>query len=132
MKEPKCAKCHQKYCNQGITDERELPDFCPMINFKALIKSTSEKYRDKKIKDFFYKSAITEKEAYDEHAARSLGKSIPVRPRIREISEFAKKIGAQKLGMAFCIGLAEEAKRASAILESHGLDICSAQKSRTI
>ncbi len=126
MKEPKCAKCPQKYCNQGITDEKELPDFCPMIHFKSLIKSTSEQYRDKNIKDFFYKSAITEKEAYDEYAARSLGKSIPVRPRIREISEFAKKIGAKKLGMAFCIGLAEEAKRASAILESHGLNVCSA------
>ncbi|MBD3412959.1 MAG: DUF1847 domain-containing protein [Candidatus Aminicenantes bacterium] len=126
MKEPKCAQCPQKYCYQGITDENKLPDFCPMIHFKSLIQSVSEKYKDQKIHDFFVKSAVTEREAYDEHAARELGKSIPVRPRIREISEFAKKIKAAKVGMAFCIGLEEEAKRASAILESRGLKVCSA------
>jgi uncharacterized metal-binding protein len=126
MKEPKCAQCPQKYCYQGITDETKLPDFCPMIYFKSLIQSTSKKYKDQKIQDFFVKSAITEREAYDGHAARNLGKSIPVRPRIREISEFAKKIEATKVGLAFCIGLAEEAKRSTDILESHGLNVCSA------
>lgn len=125
MKEPRCAKCPQKFCYQGITDRNELPDFCPMLHFRSLIKNTPEKYKEKNIQNFFHMAAVTEKEAYDEHSARSTGKIIPVRPRIREISEFAEKIGADKLGMAFCIGLAEEAKRASKILESHGLRVCS-------
>jgi uncharacterized metal-binding protein len=48
-----------------------------------------------------------------------------VRPRIREISEFAKKIGAKKIGMAFCSGLDDEASRIHAILEGHELEVIS-------
>jgi uncharacterized metal-binding protein len=41
------------------------------------------------------------------------------------VSAFAEKIGARKLGIAFCSGLSEEAGRASDILERRGLEIVS-------
>jgi uncharacterized metal-binding protein len=74
--------------------------------------------------NFFLSSAITEKECYDSEAA-SQGKIRPLRPRIREIAAFAEKIGAKKIGLAFCNGLSDEAARAAAILEKHGLDVVS-------
>jgi uncharacterized metal-binding protein len=96
-----------------------------MKNFKDLVQNVKQKYEKEEIKNFFIKAALTEKEAYNEKAAREEGKIIPVRPRIREISEFAHKIGAKKIGMAFCSGLSDEATRANAILEAHQLEIVS-------
>lgn len=125
MKDPQCAKCVGKYCNQGITDKKVLPEFCPMLHFEHLIQPTVERYRSPELHHFFLNAAVTEREAYEEGMARGEGKIQPVRPRIREIAEFAKKIGATKLGIAFCIGLADEAARATRILEKHGLEICS-------
>lgn len=125
MIDPKCAQCKAIYCHGGITDEEKLPSFCPMKNFKSLIQETNQKYRETDIKGFFQNSALVEKEAYEEKAARELGKIIPVRPRIKEIVVFAKKIEANKLGMAFCSGLSDEASRAQKILETHNLEIAS-------
>lgn len=125
MIDPKCARCKPMYCQKGITEEEKLPSFCPIKNFQSLIQEIKQKYSGKEIKNFFQNSALIEKEAYQEKAARELGKTIPVRPRIKEIAEFAKKIGANKLGMAFCSGLSDEASRAQSILETHGLEIAS-------
>lgn len=126
MQDPQCVKCLPKYCYQGKKDEKILPEFCPMKNFKKHIRPTTEKYRTNDLQDFFIQAAVTEKEAYDEKSAREKGKTFPKRPRIREVAEFAKKINAKKLGLAFCIGLADEAERAAKIFETHSLKICSA------
>lgn len=125
MTDPKCALCKPKYCHEGKTDKEKLPSFCPMKDFKSLIQEVKLKYRAEDIKNFFMSAALTEKEAYEEKPARESGTIIPVRPRIREIAEFAKKIKARKLGVAFCSGLSDEASRAHAILEKHGLEIVS-------
>lgn len=125
MSDPKCALCKPKYCHDGVTEGENLPAFCPMKNFKDLIQNIKQKYGAEEIKGFFINAALTEKEAYNGKAAREQGKIIPVRPRIREIAEFAKKIEAKKIGLAFCSGLAEEASKALAILESHDLEVVS-------
>jgi len=91
-----------------------------------MIKEVKRKYQTKEIKNFYIQAALTEKEAYDEKEAREKGRTAPVRPRIREIAEFSKKIGAKKIGIAFCSGLSDEAARASSIIEKHGFEICSA------
>lgn len=125
MIDPKCGHCKAMYCQKGITDEEKLPSFCPMKNFQSLIQEIKQKYGGEEIKSFFQNSALIEKEAYEEKAAREMGEIIPTRPRIKEIAEFAKRIGAAKLGMAFCSGLSDEASRAQDILEKKGLEIAS-------
>lgn len=125
MTDPKCARCKAKPCHEGLTDDALLPAFCPIKNFKDLVQETTEKYKSHEIQPFYFNSAIIEKEAYDEKAAKE-GRTVPIRPRIREIAEFAKKMGYQKIGLAFCSGLSDEAGRASAILEKNGLEVCSA------
>ena len=52
MIDPKCAKCKQKYCHEGITDESLLPAFCPVKNFKGLIQEVKEKYSTEEIHHF--------------------------------------------------------------------------------
>jgi uncharacterized metal-binding protein len=96
-----------------------------MIHYHDLVKETKRKYSSSDIHPFYVMSARIEKNSYDAQAAREQNRAIPVRPRIREISAFAEAIGARKIGMAFCIGLADEAARACSILEGHGLDISS-------
>ncbi|MFC2165234.1 DUF1847 domain-containing protein [Acidobacteriota bacterium] len=126
MVDPKCAKCKPKLCTKGITDEALLPDFCPIINHKGLMAEVKEKYKSEEFQKFFHCSAMVEKECYDIKALREEGRIVPLRPRIREIAEFAKKIEAKKIGLAFCSGLIDEGGRVNAILEKHGLDVCSA------
>jgi uncharacterized metal-binding protein len=122
---PRCAKCKAKPCREGIIDESLLPDYCPIRISKDLIQEVKKRYQSEDVHPFYLNSALTEKEAYDEKAAREEGRTVPVRPRIREIAEFAKKIGTKKIGMAFCSGLSDEASRAAEILEKHGIEICS-------
>jgi len=126
MIDPKCAKCKPKLCTKGITDEARLPDFCPIINQKDLMEEVKVKYKSEEFQKFFQCSAMVEKECYDIKAIREEGRIVPLRPRIREIAEFAKKIEAKKIGLAFCSGFIDEAGRVNTILEKHGLDVCSA------
>ncbi len=126
MVDPKCAKCKPKFCTKGIADDTLLPDFCPIIHYKGLMEEVKEKYKSEEFQKFFQCSAMVEKECYDIKAIREEGRIVPLRPRIREIAEFAKKIEAKKIGLAFCSGLIDEGSRINAILEKHGLDVCSA------
>lgn len=124
-KDPKCAKCREKPCQTGLDENTVLPPYCPIKNFEPLTKEVAIKYKSEDIQPCFACAALTEKEGYDERAAREEGRIIPLKPRIREISDYAKKIGASKIGLAFCSGLADEAARANAIFEEHGLNVSS-------
>ncbi len=46
--------------------------------------------------------------------------------RVEEIIEFAKRMGLKKIGIAFCIGLFEEAKMVAEIFENAGFEVYSA------
>jgi uncharacterized metal-binding protein len=126
MKQPRCAKCAEKPCNEGSVDQAVLPPYCPIRNHPGLIETVKKRYASENIRGLFHSAAITEKESYDIAARRDGDRIVPVRPRIREISAFAELLGAKKIGLAFCIGLSDEARRATAILEKHGLDVVSA------
>lgn len=125
MVDPKCAKCPERPCTQGLPKGIPLPEDCPITHHARLIKKTIPLYREKARSGFYFAAALTEKDGYDAKAAREEGRAVPVRPRIREVAEFAKAVGAKKIGLAFCSGLSDEAGRAAAILECHGLDIVS-------
>jgi uncharacterized metal-binding protein len=51
--------------------------------------------------------------------------------RVKELIEFARRMGVRSLGLAFCAGLREEAAALRGILESHGFEVygisCSVQ-----
>ncbi len=99
-----------------------LPDYCPMKTSEELIRSSIVKYESDDVRRMYINSTITEKEAYEQ--VRGIRR--PVRPRIREIVEFAKKLEVKKIGVAFCVGLQEEASRVTGILEEHGFTVASA------
>ena len=123
--EPQCARCPAKSCRLPEEKRTPYPAYCPIENFPALMENLKEKYKDSTIYNFYFYSAATEKECYDRTAAQR-GEIQPLRPRIREIVEFAKKIEAKKIGLAFCSGLADEGARVNSIFEKHGLKVVSA------
>jgi uncharacterized metal-binding protein len=55
-------------------------------------------------------------------AARTEAGGYCVEPRVEEIISFAKRIGAQRIGIASCIGLMREARLLAGILEANGLE----------
>ena len=121
MNVPRCDKCSGVFCTKGKIDKDALPDFCPMKTMDNIIQKAVEEYSHDDVKSIYIQAAITEKEAFEVMR----GKRIPVRPRIRELVEFAKKIEAQKIGVAFCAGLSDEASRVANVIERFGFTVCS-------
>jgi len=121
LKTPQCAKCVDRKCTREGWTREQLPEFCPMKHKQDVIDTAWKKYKDPKEQKFYQNSTITEQRAY----MNIRGRVIAVRPRILEILKFADMMGWKKLGVAFCTGLGEEARRIVEIFESAGLDVYS-------
>ena len=89
-----CAKCDVKQCLNGEDC------FEKAGNHKKL-------YEDGDIRKLYETAAAIEAKHYNKET------------RLGEIILFAKELGCQKVGLAFCIGLAEEAKIIDHILCRH-------------
>jgi uncharacterized metal-binding protein len=50
----------------------------------------------------------------------------PIKPRLVETIEFARRMKYQRLGLAFCIGLRKEAQVVERLLTSYGFEVVSA------
>lgn len=98
-----------------------LPSFCPMKTNEEIIRSAIAKYNEEYVKKIYVPATMTEKEAYE--VVR--GTLMAVRPRIKELIEFCRLIRAEKLGVAFCGGLYDEAARTVAFLEEAGFKVAS-------
>ena len=49
----------------------------------------------------------------------------PRNPRVEEVAQFSRKMGYKKLGIAFCLGLKDEAKTLTTILENRSFEVIS-------
>ena len=124
---PQCAKCPGKFCSRGVKDSEALLSFCPMRNYPDLIREVLKRYSEEEIKRIYPISTMIERDAYNWKEARAgVEPRKPVRPRVREVAEFCKALGVKRVGVAFCIGLSDEAARVTEVLEGNGLEVCSA------
>jgi uncharacterized metal-binding protein len=102
-------------------NRESLPDYCPMKHLPEHIQQTHKQYEKKEVRDMYRPSTITEYEAYE----TVRGEKMAVRPRVKELIEFGKMMDIKKMGIAFCVGLKDEAHRLSDILESQGFQAAS-------
>jgi uncharacterized metal-binding protein len=58
-------------------------------------------------------------------AARTEADRYPLVPRVEEVMGFARRIGANRLGIASCVGLIREARMLQEILEANGFEVIS-------
>jgi len=94
LKKPLCGSCENKECGEG------KDCFSQKDNHKQM-------YEDEYIRKLHNAASAIE--------ARYYGKET----RLGEIILFAKELDFQKLGLAFCIGLSDEAKVLENILSKH-------------
>jgi uncharacterized metal-binding protein len=120
---PECGKCSRK---DRVCQKKggKGPDFCPTIRYRKTIASSLGEYEKSSIREFARSASVQEAECY---AHRDLQPYVlhPVKPRVQEICEFAKKMKYRKLGIAFCAGLHREAQSLTSILEAQGFEVAS-------
>jgi len=91
---PLCARCDNKECRNGK-------------DCFSLARKHAELYDDGEIGRLHGAAAVIEAKHYGR------------KTRLAETIEFAKHLGCERIGLAFCIGLSEEARVIEAILAKH-------------
>jgi uncharacterized metal-binding protein len=121
-----CARCpiqtKDRLCQ---TEDGKSPSFCPTNNYQAVVDAAAEELKKPDILEFARQASIQESEGY---ANREIGYEHvkPVKPRIQETIEFARRMNYKRLGLAFCLGLRPEAKIVEKLFASQGFEVVSA------
>ncbi|HOW55286.1 MAG TPA: DUF1847 domain-containing protein [Syntrophorhabdaceae bacterium] len=123
--ESNCAHCAgtpgERLC---VNPDGKSSKGCPTVLKKDLAAKARREYRKKDVHEFARKASIQEGECYADRDKRPY-RLHPVKPRILEICEFAKKMKYKKLGLAFCGGLAKEAEMISQFFILKGFEVVS-------
>ncbi len=109
-KQPLCSYCKKKVCFNG--DLNNTPEFCPSINYSDLLEQAKTKLQTSENIKMAQDVARTWKE---------YGKLT----RVEETVEYARLQGHKKIGLAFCVGLSEEARLFTNVLLNAGFDVAS-------
>ncbi|HSB81835.1 MAG TPA: DUF1847 domain-containing protein [Candidatus Methylomirabilis sp.] len=108
---PTCALCGVRACT-AEPDTKTPPSFCPMPAEEELLQEVERQYLEREdLRRLAVESARTEAAGYCTST------------RVEEIMDFARRIGAQRLGIAHCVGLMQEAKVARDIFVAGGFDV---------
>jgi uncharacterized metal-binding protein len=100
---PICALCAVLAC-EAEPGAKQQPKFCAMSAEPELLEQVEGEYMESgEIRDLAIASARTESSGYMR------------RTRVEDVMDFARRIGARRLGIAHCIGLMHEAKVAMEI-----------------
>jgi uncharacterized metal-binding protein len=115
-----CAKCTKTVCGSSKAGDQGPPN-CPTRVRAEVIKQALTEYDKPEVREFARQASIQEFECY-----MNLPEGLTTRnPRVEEVVQFAKKMSYKKLGIAFCGGLAAEAKTLTTILGNRGFDVVS-------
>jgi len=105
-----CSYCPGKPCVTG--DLGQAPKFCPTLVRADLISEARETLQD------------TENQAMARDVARTW-KELGKLTRVEETMLYAKLRGYRKLGLAFCLGLSDEAQLLTNVLLNEGFEVVS-------
>ena len=123
---PGCGKCPIKVGDRLCqTEDGKSPAFCPTENHPEVLQKVLEEYKKPEIREFARQASIQEGQGYTD---KELGyaQTKPLKPRLVEIIEFAKKMKYKKLGLVFCMGLRNEAKVVEKVLTTNKFEVVSA------
>ncbi len=105
-----CASCTISACESGEKDK--MPKNCPMRD-QPYFDQVLEEYRKPENHNFFVTSSAIEALGYCQW------------PRLREVAEFARRMGYTRLGLGFCGGLHREAAIVDRVLRKQGFEVVS-------
>ena len=123
---PVCARCTRVVCFPQIRSDEEppiddAPAFCPMKLMPDLIEKATTEYDRPEVREFARLASVQEFECYE---ILPEGRRTKI-PRVEELIQFSQKCGYKRLGIAFCTGLANEARILTDILENKGFEVVS-------
>jgi len=122
---PSCASCRNEISNKICCSKSGIAaKGCPTVATENILSAANREYENPDIGTFALQASRQEAECYENRHQRPYVMQ-PTKTRIVEICEFAKKMGYQRLGLAFCVGLSREASVVDDILKSHGFDVIS-------
>jgi uncharacterized metal-binding protein len=108
---PICALCKVRACS-AEPGSKQPPAFCPMPVEVELLQEVERTYLEQEgVRRLSLESARTESAGY----CRAT--------RVEEIMDFARRLGAERLGIAHCVGLMREAKAARDIFVAGGFEV---------
>ena len=125
LKHSNCAQCPievaERLCKKA---DGKAPAGCPTKHNTRSVEKALEVYNDPSMYEFARQASIQESEGYGN---KELGYDHlkPVKPRILEIAEFARKMDYQRLGLVFCVGLRLEAQKVGWFFEQQGFEMVS-------
>lgn len=102
----KCGQCGVVACKTE-PGTAELPDHCPIGPAAAVLDEVRAIYDDETIRRWALEAARTEAAGYLRQT------------RVEEVMAFARRLGAEHLGIACCVGTQREARLAQEIFEKH-------------
>ncbi|MGL5569683.1 DUF1847 domain-containing protein [Cetobacterium sp.] len=105
-----CANCKVHGCREQ--NYEKMPKNCPSRD-REFQEENKLLYLDEENYKLAHNSALVESEGYCRLT------------RVEEIMEFAKKNNFTKIGLAFCVGLRNEAEIFTKILENRDFEVCS-------
>jgi len=105
-----CSYCAGKRCFMG--DLSQAPEFCPSVVRPELIEEAKDKLKD------------SENQQMAQDVARTW-KDYGKLTRVEETVLYAKLRGYKKLGLAFCVGLSQEAELFTNLLFNEGFEVVS-------
>ncbi len=122
---PSCASCpfslDERACRRP---GGKYPKWCPTVLKEKLKDEAKSLIIKKGWLDFVKNSSIQEGEGYTDKE-KGYAYLRPFKPRIQEIWEFAEKMNYKVLGLAFCIGLREEARVVEGLFKERGFKVAS-------
>lgn len=122
---PQCGKCSIKKPDRlCVNPNGKAPKFCPTKNCEPTVQRALDEMRKPEIRDFVRNAGIQEAEGYGNRELGP-GRIKPIKPRIQETIEFAHKMGYRRLGLVFCLGLADEARKVERLLCDSGFEVVS-------
>ena len=113
-KESKTIQCHQCKDNKCLVMYPEgIPQYCQAQKFISLIKESKQQYLEPDTEKFHLAAAkVLKRGGYDW-------------PRVQQCIEFARELGAKKVGLAVCVGLIREGREFARFLDRAGLQVVS-------
>lgn len=122
---PSCASCRleipERIC---FTREGRVSKSCPTLKRKEILEEANQEYELPEIHEFARQASRQEAACYANRHERPYVMQ-PTKTRIIEICEFAQKMGYKRIGLAFCIGLVQEAGTVEEIFKKHEFEVVS-------
>ncbi len=113
-KEAKTIQCHQCKDNECLAMyPGGIPQYCQVQRFRGLIEESKHQYLESDTEKFHLAAAkVLKRGGYDWS-------------RVQQCIEFARELGAKKVGLAVCVGLLREGREFARFLDRAGFQVIS-------